>query len=322
MSSLVQAPVLILAFNRPERLRQLIDRLRELQIPQVFVAIDGPRDSVPSDAERVAHTRSVVAEIDWPCSVSTLFQDHNLGCGLGVSTAITWFFEEVDEGIILEDDVLPAPDFFAFCNELLERYRNDQRVFAISGCNFAPADHITHPADTHRFSAITHVWGWATWRRSWEKYEFSMRTWRKRLRGSQRWKAMGGDLGGYVYWSAVFDWMRFGHVDTWDYQLALAQMASGGLTATANVNLTENVGFSDDSTHTNYRPSYVQPAGQLRGPLSNPAVQRDIRADRWVRQQILQATTSSMGVMAKDNILQRLAEVTRPMRRLGKNERG
>lgn len=310
-------PVLIVAFNRPERLRDLIEHLRIVRPPSVYVAIDGPRAEVDSDVRNVRETRELVRAIDWPCQVHTLFQESNLGCGRGVSTAITWFFSQVEEGIILEDDVLPDPTFFPFCAELLDRYRLDPRVFAISGCNFAPKDALSQPQASYRFSAITHVWGWATWNRSWAHYRFSMARWRHELRGPRRWQAMGGDLGGYVYWSSVFDWMRFGRIDTWDYQLSFAQMAQGGLTATSNINLTENAGFTGDSTHTNYVPPYVQASQPMVFPLIHAEVQRDLKADRWVRKQILAATTASIGTMARNNLVERGAAVASAVRRVG-----
>ncbi len=314
-------PVLILAFNRPDRLRDLIDRLRVIRPSSIYVAVDGPRAEVESDAHRVLETRAQVSDIDWPCTVQTLFQESNLGCGRGVSTAITWFFTHEEEGIILEDDVLPDPSFFLFCAQLLDRYRFDPRVFAISGCNFAPPEVISQPHGSYRFSGITHVWGWATWRRSWARYQYSMARWRKELRGSKRWQAMGSDLGGYVYWSSVFDWMRFGRIDTWDYQLSFAQMVHGGLTATSNRNLTENVGFAGDSTHTNYVPPYVQPSQAMDFPLIHPDVQRDLQADRWVRKQILAATTASMGAMARNNLMERGAALAGAVRRVSSGER-
>lgn len=318
MTEVRDVPILILAYNRPERVRELIEALRPIAPTRIFVAIDGPRASKPGDADRVSRTQRVIDSIDWEIEVRTNFQTENLGCGLGVSTGIDWFFDQVEEGIILEDDVLPTPDFFSFCAELLERYRDDDRVFSISGCNFAPSDEITQATASYRFSAITHVWGWATWRRSWQHYRYAMNDWRSRLKGRERWRAMGADLSGYVYWTAVFDWMRFGHIDTWDYQLSLAQMASGGLTATANTNLTRNVGFTSDSTHTNYTPSYVRPAQQLHWPLVHPRVERDLKADRWVRRSILQSTTASMAGMARQNVLQRAANASHGLRRLGK----
>lgn len=317
VSEAFREPILIVAFNRPDRVRELIDRLREVKPSRVFIAVDGPRLGNESDQVRVSETRALVESIDWPCDVQTLFQENNLGCGRGVSTAISWFFDNVERGIVLEDDVLPRLEFFTFCAELLDRYQDDPRVFAISGCNFVPLHEISDPNASYRFSAITHVWGWAGWRRSWFNYEFDMRTWRKRLPLARRWTAMGGNAGGFVYWTAVFDWMRFGHIDTWDYQFSLAQMASGGLTATSNVNLTDNVGFTDDSTHTNYQPDFVRPSEPMPFPLTHPRIERDLKADRWVRSQILQTSTQSVGRMVKTNLAQRLASATAGIRGKG-----
>jgi hypothetical protein len=308
-------PVLIVAFNRPDRVAGLIERLRAIRPTSVFFAVDGPRDQVATDPDRVRATREAIEAIDWSCDLHTLFQESNLGCGRGVSTAIDWFFANVERGVILEDDVLPRPEFFPFCAELLQRYENDPRVFAISGCNFVPPVEQHQPSASYRFSAITHVWGWATWRRSWQQYKFDMSTWRQRLPLGKRWPAMGGDIGGFLYWTAVYDWMRFGNIDTWDYQLSLAQMADGGLTATANTNLVDNVGFTEDSTHTNYQPGFVRPSAEITFPLSHPIIERDLKADRWTRSRVLQTSTQSLGRMARDNVLQRTASATQRIRR-------
>ena len=140
----VTEPILVMAFNRPDHLQVLINRLRDVKAAQIYVAIDGPRSARQGEAEHVQKCRDLVRSIDWPCNVTTLFQDNNLGCGMGVSTAITWFFSHVERGIILEDDIIPDPSFFPYCTELLDRYENDDRVFAISGCNFVPASAQTH----------------------------------------------------------------------------------------------------------------------------------------------------------------------------------
>ena len=299
-------PILILAFNRPARLRALIDRLRTIRPIALFVSVDGPRPGNQQDRTLVQEVQQLTALIDWPCQVKTNFQQVNLGCGKAVSSGIDWFFEHVDRGVILEDDVLPSQDFFPFCAELLERYENDERVFAISGCNFAPDDEIEQLA-SYRFSSITHVWGWATWRRAWETYRYDIRDWRTRLPWRRRWQATGANVGGLVYWTAVFDWMRWGKLDTWDYQWSLAQMAHEGLTATPNVNLTDNVGFAEDATHTSEQPAFIRPSEPMQFPLRHPEVRRDLSADRWVRSQILQASTQSAWRMVRDNALQRAA---------------
>ena len=306
-------PVLILAFNRPDRVAALIDRLREVRPAHVYLSVDGPRAHVATDADRVRQTQALAQAIDWPCTVHTHLADAKLGCGLAVSGGIDWFFEHVERGIILEDDVLPSVPFFRFCADLLEQYADDPRVYAISGCNFAPPEAITHPG-SYRFSALTHVWGWATWRRAWADYRFDMADWRTRLPLGRRWRAMGSDLPGFVYWSTVFDWMRFGSLDTWDYQWSLAQMAAGGLTATSNVNLVENVGFDSDATHTVHAPGFIRPVETIAFPLRPTPVERDLRADRWVRKQVLQASTQGVWRMVKGNLLQRLARGSKALR--------
>jgi len=281
----LQTPVLILAFNRPDRVRALIERLREVTPSHLYLAVDGPRASRAADADLVEQTRQCAALIDWPCEVRTLFQEHNLGCGRGVSTAITWFFGQVTEGIILEDDVLPRIEFFTYCTELLDRYRDDPRVFAISGSNFVPPERISTDG-SYRFTHITHVWGWATWRRSWDQYRFDIRDWRRRLPTRQRWRATGGNLRDFAYWSAVLEWVSRGHIDTWDYQLNLAQMSAGALCATSNVNLVDNTGFTDEATHTE-RPSVtVRPSAQLTFPLKHPPVADDWPADHWYSKRV------------------------------------
>lgn len=306
-------PVLILAFNRPDRVVELIDRLREIKPSSVFVSVDGPRPGNESDEHRVRKVHDALDNIDWPCTVTTRFLDMNLGCGRAVSTGIDWFFENVERGIILEDDVLPSADFFVFSAELLEFYDADERVFAISGCNFVPPG-LPEQDASYRFSALTHVWGWATWKRAWNHYEFDMTSWRQRLPMTKRWAAMGGDLGGFVYWTAVFDWMRWGRIDTWDYQWTLAQMAAGGLTATSNANLVENVGFREDATHTTEKPDFVRELEKLDLPMKYARVERDLTSDRWIRSQVLQASTQSAWRMVKQNLLQRAAGAKNALR--------
>ena len=306
-------PILIVAFNRPDRVEELISTLRPIRPTTVFLSVDGPRVGNPTDAALVTRTQQAVNLIDWPCEVHTRFLPNNLGCGKAVSSAIDWFFSQVERGVILEDDVSPGPQFFDFCSELLELYQDDERVFAISGCNFVPTG-VPEQDASYRFSALTHVWGWATWQRAWDHYEFTMRDWRSRLPMGRRWKAMGGDVGGFAYWTAVFDWMRWGKIDTWDYQWTLAQMAAGGLTATSNANLVENVGFREDATHTLAKPSFVREIEPLRLPLVHPRIERDLTADRWIRSRVLQVSTSSGWRMVKDNLLQRAAGVKNSMR--------
>lgn len=264
-------------------LAEVIDRLRDVRPTRLFMAIDGPRSDVPGEWEKVHASRAVVDRIDWPCEIATLFRDENLGCGKAVSSAVTWFFDHVESGIILEDDILPEPSFFGFCSELLDRYRHDPRVFAVSGCNFVPPASQSRPHDPYRFSQVPHIWGWATWRDRWQLYSLDIAGWQRKLPPLTLWKRAGRSLSGAAYWASTFELLARKKVDTWDGQLVFASMVSGGLTATSNVNLIENRGFGVDATHTHEDRGDLQPVGNARLPLAVVPVALDAQADGWTR---------------------------------------
>jgi len=286
--------VLIMAFNRPDHLRILLMRLREVQPSNIYVSIDGPRTSRPGEADKVLECRRLVASIDWPCEVRTNYQDENLGCGLGVSTAISWFFSQVERGIILEDDIIPHPTFFPYCTELLDRYEHDERVFAISGCNFVPAEALSHPQQAYRFSQVPHIWGWATWRRSWQQHQLDIAGWRHQLPPTKLWARSGRSLPASVYWASTFELLARKEVDTWDGQLVLASMVSHQLTATSNVNLIENIGFGETATHTVEDRNELQPVTAMSLPTEPIGVELDHKADRWTRKHHFRATWRGM----------------------------
>jgi hypothetical protein len=197
----------------------------------------------------VAATRAVIEqEIDWPCQIERLYSDVNQGCRLGVSRAITWFFEQVEEGITLEDDCVPHPDFFPYCATLLERYRHDPRVWCISGNNFQNGQ--WRGDGSYYFSRYNHCWGWASWRRCWQHYDAELSQW-PALRDSGLLYTIFEDPAERKYWSAI--WQRLvdkGKPDSWAYRWTFTCLANGGLTALPNRNLVSNVGFGDDATHT------------------------------------------------------------------------
>ena len=274
-------PVLVMGFNRPVLMGRVLDRLRVVRPERVFIAVDGPRPDRAGEADLVAQCRDLAGAIDWPCEVSTLFQERNLGCGLGVSTAITWFFDHVEEGIILEDDIVADPSFFGFCAELLERYRDDDRVFAISGCNVVPRGRMADPDAPYRFSAIPFIWGWATWRRSWAHHRLDITDWRARLPHRDLLRMTGYSIPSAAFWASEFALTARGDVDTWDWQLTLASMSVGGLTAVPNRNLVENIGFGPDATHTHQGgPRLATPAPMALPTVPQPVVQ-DRMADGW-----------------------------------------
>lgn len=287
---IMDTPILVIAFNRPDHLRTLLNRLREIRPSRIFVAVDGPRAHKSEDAVKVEACRALVDTIDWPAHIERQFQDSNLGCGLGVSTAITWFFQNTDRGIILEDDIIPESSFFPFCEELLTRYEHDERVLAISGCNFVPPEFQSRPEDPYRFSRVPHIWGWATWRRSWDQYTLDIAGWSRRLPPQRLWLRSGKSIAGATYWASTFELLARKQVDTWDGQFVLTGMIADQWTATSNVNLISNIGFGTDATHTLEDRGELQPLGQLTMPLGQVPVVVDETADRWTRRHHFKAS--------------------------------
>jgi hypothetical protein len=244
----MDTPLLLLAWRRPHTLRQVIDAIRPVAPTRLYVACDGPNPERPGEAEKVVATRAVIEhEIDWPCQIERLYSDTNQGCRLGVSRAITWFFEQVDEGIILEDDCVPHPDFFSYCTTLLERYRVDTRVWCISGNNFQNGH--WRGDGSYYFSHYNHCWGWASWRRCWQHYDADLRQWES-LRDSGLLETIFQNPSERNYWIAI--WQRLvdeAKPDSWAFRWTFTCFANGGLTALPNHNLVSNIGFGVDGTN-------------------------------------------------------------------------
>jgi hypothetical protein len=278
----VRDPVLLIGFNRPTLMATVVDRLRQVRPRKLYVAIDGPRPGHTDDIANVEACRELVATIDWECEVATLFHDANLGCGRGVAAAITWFFTHEEQGVILEDDIVPDPTFFDFCETLLDLYRDDDRVFAISGCNIVPGSHLSAPQQSWRFSRIPMVWGWATWRRSWQRFHLDIRGWRTQLPFHRLLSESGFSLPFAASWASEFALTARGTVDTWDWQLTYAAMAADQLTATSNTNLVENIGYAADATHTRDGSSPLMPVQAWSRSTEEIAVRADRKADAWI----------------------------------------
>ena len=276
-----ETPVLLIAWRRPHTLRQVIQAIRPIAPRQLFVACDGARPDRPGEAEQVAATRAVVdQEIDWPCEVHRLYSDVNQGCSVGPIRAISWFFEHVEEGIILEDDCVPHPDFFSYCTTLLCRYRHDERVWCISGNNFQNGR--WRGMASYYFSAYTHCWGWASWRRCWQHFDAALQDW-PAFRDSGLMPSVFDDPVECRYWSRIWDFThaRSERVSWWDYQWTHACLIHGGLTVLPNRNLVRNVGFGEDATHTKKQHVDTTIAEGL-APLEHPRfVVRDRAADRY-----------------------------------------
>lgn len=243
----MKSPILFLIFKREDTTKLVFERIREVKPSKLYIAADGPRADRPDEAEKCVATRKIVENIDWPCEVHKLFQEKNLGCGLGVSTAISWFFEHEEEGIIIEDDILAHPDFFDFCDEMLEKYRNDEKIQLITGRNpfFSNIEHDT----SYYMSSNFHIWGWASWRRVWNTYQFDTAQLSKEDFMNKL--ALRLPEKCHSYYSDIFDMMAEHKCDTWDYQLFFNQILNDRFSIVPYVNITENIGIgSADAAHT------------------------------------------------------------------------
>ena len=273
--------VLFLVFNRPETTAAVFEAIRLAKPPRLYVAIDGPRANREGEAEKVDKVLQIATAVDWPCEVKTLIRDSNLGCKKAVSGGIDWFFENEVAGIVLEDDCLPHPDFFGFCETLLARYANDERVCVVTGDNFQNG--IKRGEASYYFSRYNHVWGWASWRRAWQKRDMEISFW-PQWKKTVSWKCFFADAVTRRYWEKVFDRIYRGEVDTWDYPWVASCWFSGGLVATPNVNLVSNIGFGADSTHTKSVDSPL--AGMATatiGEIRHPSlVEQDAIADGYL----------------------------------------
>jgi hypothetical protein len=258
-----------------------METIRSARPQRLYVAADGPREHFGERA-RCEEARLIASTVDWPCEVHTFFRERNLGCRIAVSTAINWFFEREMEGIILEDDCVPCQSFFPYCDELLERFRYDERIMCISGDNFQQGRSVT--AYSYYFSRYMHSWGWASWRRAWRLYDSNMNFWAdyRQSRGLESWS--DGDPTFVSYWTEIFDRVARGEIDTWDYQWTFTCWAQHALTCLPVRNLVTNIGFGhSDATHTTHVIGFGSnlPREALEFPLCHPPiVARNIEADR------------------------------------------
>ena len=270
-----------IVFNRPQHTEKTFAVLREQRPSQFFIIADGPRAGHPTDIEHCAAVREIVANVDWPCEVHRKYADTNLGLKKNVSSGLDWVFSQVERAIVLEDDCVAHPDFFRFCDELLECYAEDERVSVITGNNFQNGQRRGQAS--YYFSKYNHCWCWATWRRAWHYYQGDLLFWPEWSQ-SDDWREKTPDTVERRYWSKIFERVRAGQIDSWAYPWSASVWYHGGLTATPNVNLVSNIGFGADSTHTASADSPLsgmatRAIGEIRHPKT---IEQDASADRYV----------------------------------------
>ncbi|HEY0791767.1 MAG TPA: hypothetical protein VGD78_11955 [Chthoniobacterales bacterium] len=234
-------------FNRPDVTAEVMEALRQVRPRHLFVAADGPRPGAADDPELCRRTREIAAHPDWKCEVSTLFQNDNLGCGRGASTALSWFFDQVEAGILLEDDCCPSRSFFDFSAYFLEKYRDEERVGSIGGNFFLPP--TVRMEQPYYFSKYLQCWGWATWRRTWQHYRYDLSflpqdEWDRICRENASTRVEE------EYWRFATRALAKGIVDTWDYQLVLICWRQNQVHLAPSRNLVRNLGFRPDATNT------------------------------------------------------------------------
>ncbi len=237
---MLRTPVIFLIFNRPDLTQRVFECIAAQKPRHLLVIADGPRNE--EERELCEQTRAVI-KVDWPCQLETNFSETNLGCKERVFSGLNWAFEKVEEAIILEDDCLPHPSFFGFCAEMIDKYRDDERVMMITGDRFLPVD---NSGVSHYFSRHVHIWGWATWRRAWRLYDVEMKAWQH---DKPRVSALLTPSEVQLY-APLFDGAAQGFIDTWDIQWMLTCFVQSGLSVIPNDNLISNIGFRQDATHT------------------------------------------------------------------------
>ena len=274
-------PVAFIIFNRPDTTARVFEEIRRARPPKLFVLADGPRPGNLQDIENCRKARAVIDTVDWPCEVITNYSESNVGCKPKVVAGLDWIFEQVEEAIILEDDCLPHPTFFRYCSELLDRYRDEERVMLISGANFQFGRKRTD--DSYYFSHLVHIWGWASWRRAWALYDPDIVRW-PQVRDTDFLLKRLGDQRFVDHWRTLWDLVHSGDPTIWDYQLGLLSLLNDMLTITPERNLISNIGFGAQATHTkeNYNSIAELPVFPMEFPMKHPEkIKQHTEADQF-----------------------------------------
>lgn len=290
---MVAAPVLLIAFNRPQFTAAVIAALRDAQVRQLFVSVDGPRDE--RDCPERDVVLGLVEGIDWPCDVRVRAPQANQGPGWGPRGAIDWFFENVGQGIILEDDTVPSEDALTFLSLMLDVHAPTSEVMSIAGTSLGASTY--RGQESYFASRYATTWGWATWREAWQAYDWSMTDW-PTVRASGWLRDVGGDRHFARHWTNVFDMAYSDRDHYWDYQWQYAVWREGGVAIHPRANLVTNIGFGFDATHTTEANARLErlAIGPLEWPLTAPASLEPVDAvDRWIDRHVYATRRSLRG---------------------------
>jgi hypothetical protein len=279
----INTPVTMIIFNRPEETLKVFSRVAAAKPRKLYVIADGPRQTSADDPERCAEVRKIFQSVDWECKLEKRYLDKNLGCGRGPAEGINWVLEKEQSTIILEDDCVPDISFFRYCDELLDLYREDERVMMIGG--YSRLYDRRPQAHSYYFSGLPCCFGgWATWKRAWQKFDMNVRLWPE-LKKTDWLSDILLNTEEIVYWTSIFDqtYTDAGEGDYWDFQWTFTCWAHHGLTILPTINLIQNIGFGDNATHTRStadRRIKIR-ADRMLFPMSHPlCMVRDRQADK------------------------------------------
>jgi hypothetical protein len=292
MNKQLETPITFIIFKRPDTTAKVFEAIRQVKPKKLFVIADGARNNRKGEAEKCAATRAIIEKVDWNCEVIKNYSEVNLGCAKRVSSGLDWAFENVEETIILEDDCIPHPTFFRFCEELLEKYRYDTRITSIAAQNAQLEKKRTDYS--YYFSSYSHCWGWASWKRAWQQYDLQIKLWPE-VKESNILKDILIDSKAVNYWTSIFNSIYENPTGiTWDYQWTFACWMQGGLNIIPNVNLISNVGVGADSTNFNSSKEYSfinLPTESMKFPLKHPPFKvRNLEADKFIQNTVYRAT--------------------------------
>ncbi len=239
-------PVGFFIFNRIETTKKVFEAIREAGPPKLYLVSDAARPGRAGEDCKVREVREYVeSHIDWECEVRKNYATENMGCKRRMASGISWVFENEEMAIILEDDCLPSQTFFRFCQEMLNKYKDDERISIIGGYKIVPTYEIK---EDYIFSYFASIWGWASWRRAWELYDMDMTLWPDaRKKGTLR-RQFSNQY--YKAKKEEYDKVCFGNFDTWDFQWGFARTINNTLGIIPKNNLIQNIGFGPDATHT------------------------------------------------------------------------
>lgn len=266
----MKSPVILIIFNRPDETQRVFDAIRDYKPEKLLVISDGPRNE--KDKILCDKTKKIIDSVDWQCEVQKNYSDENIGCRARLSSGLNWAFNQVDRAIVFEADCLPDPTFFTFCDELLEKYKDDERIMHIGGNFFQQRNKKFKSEDSYYFSTIPHIWGWASWSRAWKFYDSDIKIWPEiKKNGSLR--KLLNDPAVYEYWETVWDGYYNHTVPSWDGQWTLAVMLKNGLSITPTKNLVTNIGFGPNAMQTKDTNSIFanMPLEKMAFPLKHPS---------------------------------------------------